>query len=798
MVLMQTEAMFLLLFDRLAYIYRGNTSDLGYYMVRVSNFFVYLLSLMLVHAFNLYLMDLYKNEGGLKRIPKRLVVGEAVYCAGLILLTISQFTGLYYTFDEYNRYHRSPGIYISFLIPVFMTLLQISAVIQYRKLLDKYELIPIILFTILPYVATVAQIFLYGLSLTNITMVGMVVLLYLFEIIKMNKMQEAKLAAERASNAKSRFLANISHEIRTPINTIMGMNEMIMREDASGVPKPYFLSIMNYSFDIKNASDTLLGLINDILDMSKIESGKMHLVELEYETATELRNIVSMIKVKSNQKDLTFDIDVDKEVPARMYGDIGKIKQVVLNLLTNAVKYTEKGGFSLNVKVLEKSDDSCKIRISVKDTGIGVKPEDLGKLFSAFERFDETKNCNIQGTGLGLDISKQFANLMDAQLWCESEYGHGSEFIFEVTQKILGPETIGDFKEQLDETARGPYIPLFLAPNAAALIVDDNVMNLNVLRGFLKQTRIKVDTASSGELALHMLSKKSYDLVLLDHMMPGMDGLETARKIREKDKDVPIIALTANYSSDAEAFYLEHGFNGYLSKPVDGETLERKIRSFLPDSLVTDNIMTSQTLDLDNIPDTMQWVNDVKELSVADGVKNSGGVQAYFFSLLLFHDTIDDNSKVILDAYNNDDIGLFTVKVHALKTSARIVGALKLFEDAQKMEEAGKAEDRKYIDQHLDELMEDYRSFKNLLDKVSQAPSDIDPRTTVIASEELSDAYKTIKEYAEKMDYDSVETVLEQIKEYLLPEQDAFVMTEIEKALRALDFEHITEILKDK
>ena len=429
LVSMEAEAMLLLLADRLAYIYRGDASTTGYYMVRITNFLVFELSLFVIHSFDIYLMDLYSHSEKVKKIPKALVLCEVLFTIGIILVVISQFTGLYYTFDAQNYYQRAAGYAVSYCVPLLIMMLQFIVIVRYRDALDNMVLTPIILFSVIPYLGAILQYFFYGLSIINICMVGMCVALYFFEIINMNNQLQARIEAERASNAKSRFLANISHEIRTPINTIMGMDEMILRENPTGVPKPYFMSVVGYAYDIKAASETLLSLINDILDISKLESGKMNLVKKEYDVTEQIRSLYTMISVRSNQKNLRFDLDLDETIPQKLYGDAGKIKQIMLNLLTNAVKYTEKGGFKLSIKVLGKENGVCRLHFSVKDTGNGIKQEDMNRLFSAFERVDEAKNSGIQGTGLGLAISKQFAELMGGKLWCESEYGQGSTFV---------------------------------------------------------------------------------------------------------------------------------------------------------------------------------------------------------------------------------------------------------------------------------------------------------------------------------------------------------------------------------
>ncbi len=396
---------------------------------------------------------------------------------------------------------------------------------------------------------------------------------------------ELKEEAERANEAKSSFLARMSHEIRTPINAILGMNEMILRETDLG-------SVREYATNIYSASKVLLSIINDILDLSKIESSKMELMEADYNMGNLLLDIENMISLRAEEKNLNFKIVTDATMPKLLYGDEKRIKQCIVNLLTNSVKYTKEGSVTMQMDYVKNDDDTINLWVSVSDTGIGIKEDDLYLLFDPFTRLDMKKNKTIEGTGLGLSITKRLLEMMGGNLTVESIYGKGSTFSFVVPQKVAGEEPLGDYKKSADDVAlpdaqeRRAYV----APNAKILAVDDTRVNITVVKGLLKRLKVQFDSALSGQECLDKVKANRYDIILLDHMMPEMDGIETLHNMQQMEEYIQnkpvVIALTANAIVGAREEYLREGFVDYLSKPIDSVQLEEMIHKYLPEELV--------------------------------------------------------------------------------------------------------------------------------------------------------------------------------------------------------------------
>lgn len=539
---------------------------------------------------------------------------------------------------------------------------------------------------------------------------------------------------EKLSAARSLFFSSVSHEIRTPVNAVLGMNDMILRESRD-------TKISEYAENIRTAGKSLLGVVNDILDFSKLESGRMEIVPEEYHTAVLFSDAAMMVADSARRKGLSFVTDVDSTLPSRLYGDDVRIRQVISNLLSNAVKYTERGSIVLKARYSKLDEDNIALRVSVEDTGIGIREEDVRKLFNAFERLDEKRNRGVEGAGLGLSITEDLLELMGSRLDVSSEYGKGSEFSFLLNQKVASWEPVGDIDSVAKRLKKQERVfrEDFVAPEARVLVVDDVDMNIKVFTGFLKQSEIQIDTASSGTEALAKMREHVYDCVFMDHMMPGMDGIQTLETAREDSRirleGVPVIALTANAVTGARKMYLSHGFSDYLSKPVDRELLfgllkkwlpgdkirekdgvsggesvpgnepvtefapqEEEILEFLPGDGKVSEFAPQEISGSSVCPD--ETLDRLKEtgLNVDSGLGHAMGDPAFYLEIVNdFAQSFSQKHEVLQEALEKSDWKNYEVFVHAVKSTSKTVGADELAGLAASLEKAASAGDAEFI-----------------------------------------------------------------------------------------------------
>lgn len=552
------------------------------------------------------------------------------------------------------------------------------------------------------------------------------------------QMKEAADAAIAAGKAKSQFLAQMSHEIRTPINAVLGMNEMILRESSDE-------NILDYAANIQSAGRTLLSIINSILDFSKIEDGKMEIIPVKYDIASMINNLVNSIAERARDKSLDFIVDVDEKLPSVLLGDDVRITQVIMNLLTNAVKYTEEGKVTLSIKEGKRDANFVYLDVQVKDTGIGIREEDMIKLFESFERLEEKRNRNIEGTGLGMSIVTKLLEMMDSELHVESVYGVGSVFSFCLRQSIVDAHPIGDYVKRLERSkGQSEEVTHLYAPKARVLVVDDNAMNLKVVKNLMKLNGIVPDQVLSGMEAIEMIRRKNYDIVFLDHMMPKMDGIETLEKIKEehlKAEGMTIIALTANAVVGAKEIYLQAGFDDYLSKPIEVDRLEKKLAKYLPKDIVSwrangkkndvevseelpdEEILEFVPMDIEDSEDGMVSSDGIIQkvgkigLSVDDGLRFCGGDEDFYVEMLKdYVGAYEGKAQELERFFERKDWHEYQTMVHALKSTSKTIGATDIFERAKSLEEASGKVDVDFIENNHAKLLADY---KVITDKIA-------------------------------------------------------------------------------
>ncbi|MBR3683695.1 MAG: response regulator [Lachnospiraceae bacterium] len=571
-----------------------------------------------------------------------------------------------------------------------------------------------------------------------------------------------------AKVAEERFLANMSHEIRTPMNAIVGMTEIMLRGNLTDEQREY----LNH---IKSSGNALVTIINDILDISKIEAGKMELVDEVYAIRPMLEDIEIIVKNRIGDKPVQFLCEIDESVPELLYGDGLRIRQIIINLANNAVKFTESGQVRIALRAETMEDGRICVFVSVSDTGQGIKKEDLAKLFGAFTQVDSLKNKGKEGTGLGLTISRHFVEMMGGKLEVKSEYGKGSEFFFTIYQQPVSEEMACKLKAKEDITD-------FTASEAKVLVVDDNELNQKVALGLLEPLQMQIDIAGNGKIALSMIQAKKYDLVFMDHMMPVMDGVEATRRLRKMEgeyyRKLPVIALTANAMKEAQQLFFDAGMNGFVSKPIQMNEICRVIREWLPKELLESGEASLKSADANNAETALDGLV-IQGIDVTEGLKNAGNEKMLFRLLGDYCDLIDTKSQSIEQYLKEGRIREFTIEVHALKSTSRLIGALELSDEFRHLETLGNANSVEEIEKETPGVLAHYLEYKKWLSSFSLMK---EREKKEVSKEEVIMYLQGIKDSMEAFDLDTADAAMEKLEECKLPEQCIPLM----KSLRPL------------
>ncbi len=736
-----------------------------------------------------YLESMIEEEIGQKIKKYNFTVVPLVLTIGGVI-----FLPLQYIESPRSNYSYGPAAFMTYIGVAFYVIFIIRLMKRYGNLIPKKKkkAIYVALFSEIP--VAVYQILIPDSLITCIGMVLLNLGIYMTtenpDALLVDQLEKEKRRADSANEAKTNFLANMSHEIRTPITAVLGMNELILRESKE-------VNIKQYARDIEGSARSLLSIINDILDITKIEAGRLSVIFEEYDFATVLRDVNNMISFKARMKELEYETNIDENIPCKLIGDDIRLRQILVNILNNAVKYTPKGMVTLEIKLLPcEQENTARIFFSVKDTGIGIKEEDLKKLCQPFERIEEKRNRNIEGTGLGMSITKQLLGLLHSELTVSSVYGEGSEFSFELCQEIVDATPIGMLDEHI-EVKDLEYQHTFEAPDAKILLVDDNELNRRVFVGLLKETKIQIDEADNGKECLKKIAQKAYDIIFLDHMMPEMDGIETLRVMKKMEdfpsKEAPVVILTANAIVGAKEKYLREGFDDFLEKPIDYRKLENMIKELLDDSLIheSDVVSVGPSYDFAELPmvEGLDWkyarshFND--DRMMLDTVE--------FFEKAILFDA-EELTKLFADIGTEVGRVAYCTKVHSMKNSAATIGIVPLAGMAKVLEDAARSGDLMVIESMNPIFLTCWRSYQKKLSVLVGDAKQGDKKSAEEFRAEVNELLSQMRTAAEEMDIDALDRIGKQLEEFDYTEQQQEVINKIQSAILNFNIDYLQTV----